>query len=878
MKKIFCFLLITILSVFTFSNIKVNAEEVKIPKTTGGYVTHLDSSEYVYINSEYQVKDAEFRACWVSPLVNDITRYSDKITYQKEILSVLDNMEYYNLNVMLFHIRIMNDALYKSNYSNWSEYYSTNPDWDALPWIIEECHKRGIEFHAWMNPYRVANGTHNLTDLAKKFPSSNMASNPENMLQGENSVILNPGIPEIKTWLVNVCMEVVNKYNVDAIHFDDYFYDYKVDDTKTRNLYNTENLSLGDFRRKQVDDFIENLSIAIRSYNKLNNKCIQLGISPSGVYRSGNGIVTYNSDGDAITNGSKSKTAFIHYDDYLYSDTLKWINEEWIDYILPQAYWAIEHPLCPFADLMQWWNDVVKYKKVNVYAGIGLYQQDSSSTYSWYTSELECYYQLMISNSLENVKGACFFAYKNVQAAVNNPNRMKNVSNIWRREAILPEIQNCEKVIPDKISNLTIESNNAGYKLSFDDNDKAKFYVIYRSADPITFSPNEVIDVIGDIKDENGKIEYTDIVSSKSHKYYYGVRVQSNSLTLGEGSTIDTDNAEKGTLSYLGPLNVTFPNGVVSSQKAMISFEKLSYPLGDNIKYSLTYSFDDQENKTINTFSYRDGYNYCEIEIPYGTEEFNVKLTASNSIGISEYVVTKKVESSLEPINGFTIVGDYYSGKAVTFIWNKHEVTDAVYTIEGSADGFNWEAIKEVSKVIEGTNYREKSVLLKTIGTQYYRVTVKSNNLYGYSEILKINVVEDYGELKNYLINNNAPQKQYILNEDDKLIISWDKKVSGSDTSIDMIMYSYDMKNWFKIGLYSNVSSKVDGTNIKYTIPIVDSSYKLYIRITSTLNDMSIETDPIEIYVNKLYLYYDEVSTFINKEQKDFFNEMDLFK
>ena len=114
------------------------------------------------------------------------------------------------------------------------------------------------------------------------------------------------------------------------------------------------------FRREQVNLFIKSLSKAIRNYNTANNKRIQLGVSPSGIWKSGDGIVTYDTFGNAITNGSSTTSTYQHYGNYLYADTLRWINEEWIDYILPQTYWALEHGMCAYADLISWWDQVVK--------------------------------------------------------------------------------------------------------------------------------------------------------------------------------------------------------------------------------------------------------------------------------------------------------------------------------------------------------------------------------------------------------------------------------------------------------------------------------------------------------------------------------------
>ena len=199
---------------------------------------------------------------------------------------MLDVCEYYNMNAVIFHVRVYNDAFYQSKYCKWSRYYSTNPTWDALPWVIEECHRRGIEFHAWLNPYRVSTANNNLNEVAKRFQSNNAASNPDNLLAGDSTVILNPGIPEVRDFLVRVCMELIENYDVDAINFDDYFY-VSADDSATQAKYKPPGQSTADWRRDQVSMFIHALSDEMRAFNQRTGRRVQLGIAPSGIWKSG---------------------------------------------------------------------------------------------------------------------------------------------------------------------------------------------------------------------------------------------------------------------------------------------------------------------------------------------------------------------------------------------------------------------------------------------------------------------------------------------------------------------------------------------------------------------------------------------------------------
>ena len=293
MKKAIILFLAVIIGIFLADATVKAYELVDLERADGnGYVTHLWTYVPVQIPDVYEDQETDFRGVWISTMTGDIAGFESISQYMEEINSVFVIMEYFNLNVMVFLIRIYNDAFYESEYNKRSGYYS-KADYslfDPLEWIIDECHQRGIEFHAWMNPYRVisSGAPANLADYAATEPSYNIASNPEYLLKtGANGIILNPGEPAVREFLVNTCLEVVEKYDVDAIHFDDFFYADGVDDSVTRAKYNTEGLSLEDFRRRQVDLFIEELSSELRAFNARTGRTVQFGISPLGIYNNG---------------------------------------------------------------------------------------------------------------------------------------------------------------------------------------------------------------------------------------------------------------------------------------------------------------------------------------------------------------------------------------------------------------------------------------------------------------------------------------------------------------------------------------------------------------------------------------------------------------
>lgn len=398
----------------------------------GNNVLYRNSSTPVQIPTEYVQPTEQLRATWVSSYASTFQPSPVEATMKANLTEVLDLLESYNMNCMIFHIRTLNNAYYQTDLapidSEYGTYESFN-NWDYLEWLIDECHKRGMEFHAWLNPYRIKAYGFNkdatakdVAQLYKDYPK-NPASNPDNILMtyrsdGTQGAILNPCKEEVQDYIVNVCIEIMEKYNVDAIHFDDYFYaqmspsisvlsepdqvDY-VKYIKGTNKEGYSEYSANDkkqWRRDNIDNFIYKLHSAITDFNIKNKKAVQLGISPTGIYRNGNGSVSSGSN----TAGQE------HYSSYLFCDTVNWVRNQWIDYIMPQSYWAFTHSVAGYADVMDWWNMVVEGTNVNLYSGLGLYMSVSGGNYSWGVQPYEISNQILYTTKLKNVKGVSVYS------------------------------------------------------------------------------------------------------------------------------------------------------------------------------------------------------------------------------------------------------------------------------------------------------------------------------------------------------------------------------------------------------------------------------------------------------------------------------------
>ena len=807
-----------LLTLFVSVSFTVGAVDmIPIPKWGGGYITYRNSGGVqIKMPAEYIEPDSNFRAVWVSNVVNDIATYTNESQYKNEMNRVFDTMEYYNMNAIVFHVRTHHDAMYKSELNRLSPNYNgVNFDvFDPLEWIIAESKRRGIEFHAWMNPYRIGAGT--IEQVASRFPAANPASDPNNLLKGNQNVILDPGSPEVRDFLVDTVMELVNNYDVDAIHFDDYFYESGVDDTRTRNLYNTNNLSIGDFRRLQVDTFIEELSNSIDNYNLINNKAVQLGISPSGIYRNGGYVPVenyeWNLDGSLKYPLYSSSQGFAHYDNYLYADTLKWINNEWIDYIVPQVYWSFDHPQAPHGDIVTWWNAAVKNKNVNLYIGTALYTAGAASSNGWTHDPREFANEVQFASGLSNVHGQVIFSYSQLLDSLSPTkgiyyDNMNNVKNeMWYKDALLPEIRTMDPVYLGAVKNLELSKTSAGYRIDFDGMNAAKTYAIYRSTSPLTYDVSELIQVIGK-KEVNGKISYIDEVDTNK-QYYYGVKALSKTNTPGVAASKSTESAKQGELLPVG----NFPELLISDNTFFntninISWDTITPNFGGTLEYSLYTSTDGVTfsknpktiTKTSNTFS---------TEVNTGTsEKLYLYLNAKNNVSNQNsdtYVID--VTNNIGPITNFTVSGDLYAGGNVNFIWNKLDVEEEVtYVVQSSSDNVFWNNLPG-NVVNEFTNMRLSYMLPKEYSNNYYRVVATTENGKAISNSIRVSSFEKIHGLE--LKYNGKPIDGPIyINGDESIELTWNNLYHKSGNVLYRANITYDFENW-------NIASFYDQKNV----------------------------------------------------------------
>jgi uncharacterized lipoprotein YddW (UPF0748 family) len=371
----------------------------------------------------------EFRAAWIAS-VDNIDWPSKKglpVDSQKaEFIRILDLHKENGLNAIIMQIRPATDAFYPSPYEPWSEWLSgvqgkpPSPYYDPLQFMIAETHKRKMEFHAWCNPYR-ANFK---IDKASIAPTHITRLHPQWFLEYGDKKYFDPGSKEAQAFVVDVIKDITERYEVDAIHFDDYFYPYRIagkefPDSVSFALYG-KGMKKDDWRRSNVDSIIYKLFTAIRK----TKPHVQFGISPFGVWR--------NADKDPM--GSNTKAGQTNYDD-LYADILLWLKKGWIDYVAPQLYWEMGHKAAPYEVLIDWWSKHTYGK--HCYIGLGIYRANGRDA-AWKDSTLLPRQIEMLRNT-PNMHGMIFFSTKSF---FNNPNGWNDSLrlNYFKEPALIPEM------------------------------------------------------------------------------------------------------------------------------------------------------------------------------------------------------------------------------------------------------------------------------------------------------------------------------------------------------------------------------------------------------------------------------------------------------
>jgi uncharacterized lipoprotein YddW (UPF0748 family) len=447
----------------------------------------------------------EFRAVWVATVVNIDwpDYYNDSVAKQKQdLVDLMDNMKRCGMNAIIFQVRPECDALYNSSYEPWS-YWVTgeqgrppSPYYDPLQFAIEEAHKRSMELHAWFNPYRAERSEGRFTLDQNHVVNQH----PDWILDFGSLKLLDPGLPMCRDYVTDVIMDVVHNYDIDGVHFDDYFYPYSGttdEDAATFADYSRGFNDIGDWRRDNVNLLVTQVFDSIKAIKSH----VKFGISPFGIWKNG------------VPQGIIGLDAY----NVIYCDAVFWLNRRVIDYLTPQIYWYIGGDQ-DYSKLLPWW--AAQTDDRHIYPGHAAYKLDDWARPS------EMPNQIRLNRQTDDVYGSVYFSA--IQIVANHFGFRDSLrDDLYRTKAIIPSMSWLDSIPPNPPMYVTAHAVDSGTLLQWDkesiatDSDSATNYVIYRFEDEDTVNISDPENILDIVSSEN--LEYLDSKGSEYQSYIYTI-------------------------------------------------------------------------------------------------------------------------------------------------------------------------------------------------------------------------------------------------------------------------------------------------------------------------------------------------------------------
>lgn len=422
----------------------------------------------------------EMRAVWIATVDNIDWPSRKNLSpedQREEFIRILDTHKRTGINAVFVQVRAAADAFYAKSEEPWSEWLTgkqgraPEPFYDPMEFMIEECHRRGMEFHAWLNLNRVSHR------VSKNISNENIGrQHPEWVFEYDGYKLFNFGLPEVREYITGITTNIVKNYDVDGIHFDDYFYPYTVTgqtlkDEEAFRQYGARFRNKDDWRRDNVDKLIKQISDAIIAEKPY----VKFGVSPFGVWR--------NRKDDP--SGSATEGGQTSYDN-LYADTKKWMKAGWIDYIVPQIYFSTKHDKVPFKILTSWWLKHTYGR--HLYIGQGAYKVGVQEKDRTWTNASEFSNQMRFIRLNPEIMGSVFFSSKSlINNKLGHADSLR--TNFYKEPAFPPTMPWKDRVVPQTPRNLQVSDTRNGVELRWNapeparDGDKAHYYAVYRYSD-----------------------------------------------------------------------------------------------------------------------------------------------------------------------------------------------------------------------------------------------------------------------------------------------------------------------------------------------------------------------------------------------------------
>ena len=423
----------------------------------------------------------EFRGVWLPTAWQ--SRYAENCTEENksQIVELLDVLQATGINAVIFQVRPQADAFYPSQLEPWSRHLTgtageaPSPGWDPLQFIIEQCHERNMELHAWINPYRVT------LSANETLPDGHIYyREPQLFVRYNGKLYFDPGLPDARAHILAVINDIVTRYDIDAIHLDDYFYPYPVKgenfpDDASYARYG-KGMKRDEWRRNNVNQLISAIHELLLHSRK---PWVRLGISPFGIYRN-----KQSWNGGSDTNGLQC------YDD-MYADVLLWAANGWIDYVVPQLYWTLQNKNANYDILVRWWNRC-DLGSCHLYIGQDLSRSYNTPDVVPHKSQIER--KIELSRYLDNVKGDClWFGYQLAEEYRHLALMLSR--SYYATPALLPAYTHRDKILPKEVASLKAKHTPYGYMLEWkprktrDEKQRQVAFAIYR------FAENEEVDL-----------------------------------------------------------------------------------------------------------------------------------------------------------------------------------------------------------------------------------------------------------------------------------------------------------------------------------------------------------------------------------------------
>ena len=684
----------------------------------------------------------EFRGAWIASVANLDWPTSPTNSTQKnkdDLILLLDNLKSAGVNAVIFQIRSECDALYNSSLEPWS-YWLTgqqgvapSPNWDPLEFAVEESHKRGIEFHAWFNPFRAVRGSGYAN-------SSNHVSvkNPNWILTFGTLKMLNPGLPEVRNHVLNVIMDVVRRYNIDGVHWDDYFYPYPTtsfpsgitsEDVSTFNTYNRGFFDIKDWRRDNINLLIKAVHDSINAIKPT----VKFGISPFGIYKNG------------VPQGIVGLDAY----NILYTDVVHWLQNQWLDYFTPQLYWGFGGGQ-DYATLMPWW--AAQKNNRHFYPGLAPYRIIDSN---WPSSTVTL--QVRLNRANPNAEGEIFFRAN--QGITNNPKGFLDSlkQNLYFTRAITPLMSWKDNVKPNPPQNLRYEALTATSPavLIWDapqtasDGDVAQSYLIYH------FKNNNP-----QVSDFENPINIVDVVGIKNKNLSPPNEIGENYFALTTIDRAGNESLPSNILQIISPTIPQLSNPVNFAMQLPPTINFIWQKLNNASEYNLQIS--ESENFSPLTQSHTHlSDTFFVVTNLLGQKKYFWRVSAANAGGSGNFSAIREFTTGFPAVPNLIYPNNYAQGipTNLRFNWDK--------TLGAKNFRFQLATSADYNSIVKDSSIIDTSISVQTLlFSKIYFWRVSASNDIGtsqWSEARRFLTVSTFvekipsSEPKDFVLKQNFP-------------------------------------------------------------------------------------------------------------------------